>query len=86
MQTRNPFVDDFAKMMSGAAGAAQAAGEEFRALVRSMTERFVGDMDLAKRAEVEALKAVARDALQKAEALEKRVAELESRASTKQTS
>ena len=25
MQTRNPFIDDFSKMFSGAAGAAQAA-------------------------------------------------------------
>ena len=83
MQTRNPFMDDFAKMFSGAAGAAQAAGEEFRALIRSQMERFIADMDLAKREEVEALKALARSALEKAEALEKRVVELEGRSSTK---
>jgi BMFP domain-containing protein YqiC len=82
MQTRNPFMDDFSKMFSGAAGAAQAAGEEFRALIRSQMERFVADMDLAKRDEVEALKTLARSALEKAEALEKRVAELEGRPTT----
>lgn len=87
MQTRNPFMDDFAKMMGGAAGAAQAAGEEFRALIRSQMERFINDMDLAKREEVEALKALARSALEKAEALAKRVEELEKNAaSTKNSS
>ena len=40
-------------------------------------ERFVADMDLAKRDEVEALKTLARNALEKVEALEQRVAELE---------
>ena len=79
MQTRNPFMDDFSKMFSGAAGAAQAAGEEFRALIRSQMERFVADMDLAKREEVEALKTLARNALEKVEVLEQRVAELEGR-------
>ena len=86
MQTRNPFMDDFSKMFSGAASAAQAAGEEFRALIRSQMERFVADMDLAKRDEVEALKTLARSALEKVEALETRVAELEHRPSTKTSS
>ena len=82
MQTRNPFMDDFSKMMGGAAGAAQAAGEEFRAAIRSQMERFVADMDLAKRDEVEALKSLARTALERVELLENRVAELEAGPST----
>ena len=44
-------------------------------------ERFVADMDLAKREEVEALKTLARNALEKVEVLEQRVAELEGRPS-----
>lgn len=79
MQTRNPIMADISRMMQGAAGMAQAANDEAKALFRSMAERVVADMDLAKREEVEALKAVARSAVEKAEALEKRVAELESR-------
>ncbi|HVY88120.1 MAG TPA: accessory factor UbiK family protein [Hyphomonadaceae bacterium] len=79
MQTRNPFMDDFSKLMQGASGVAQAANDEAKALFRSMTERIVSNMDLAKREEVEALKAVARSAVEKADALEKRVAELEAR-------
>ena len=79
MQTRNPIMDDLSRVMAGAAGMAQAANDEAKALFRSMMERVINEMDLAKREEVEALKAVARSAVEKAEALEKRVAELEAR-------
>lgn len=79
MQSRNAFMDDISKVMQGAAGMAQAANDEAKALFRSMTERAVADADLAKREEVEALKTLARNALEKAEALEKRVAELEAK-------
>jgi len=72
-------MDDLSRVMAGAAGVAQAANDEAKALFRSMMERVINEMDLAKREEVEALKAVARSAVEKAEALEKRVAELEAR-------
>jgi BMFP domain-containing protein YqiC len=81
MQSRNPFLDDFSKLAQGAAGAAQAAGDEVRALFRSQGERMATDLDLVRREEVEALKTLARTAIEKAEALEKRVAELEARLS-----
>jgi BMFP domain-containing protein YqiC len=48
-------------------------------MFRSVTERVVADADLAKREEVEALKTLARTALERADALEKRVAELEAK-------
>jgi BMFP domain-containing protein YqiC len=79
MQSRNPFMDDMAKMAQGVAGMAQAANDEAKALFRSVTERVAADADLAKREEVEALKVLARTALERAEALEKRVAELEAK-------
>jgi BMFP domain-containing protein YqiC len=69
-------------MMAGAAGMAQAANDEAKALFRSMAERITAEMDLAKREEVEALKTLARSAVEKAEALEKRIAELEARLSS----
>ena len=77
MQTRNPAFDDISRLMSGAAGMAQAAGDEMKTLFRSQTERLVADMDLARRDEVEALKTLARTALEKIEALEQKVASLE---------
>lgn len=79
MQTKSPLMDDFARIMQGAAGMAQAANDEVKALFRSVVERTVADADLAKREEVEALKTLARSALERAEALEKRVAELEAK-------
>jgi BMFP domain-containing protein YqiC len=82
MQTRNPIFDDISRMATGAAGMAQAAGDEMKALWRSQMERFVAEMDLAKRDEIEALKAIARSALEKSEALERRVAELEAKLAT----
>lgn len=81
MQTRNPFMDDISRMMQGAASMGQAANSEARAMFRSMGERIVAEMDLARREEVDALKALARSAVEKAEALEKRVTELEARLS-----
>jgi BMFP domain-containing protein YqiC len=77
MQSRSPILDDLSKMMQGAAAMGQAANDEAKALFKSFGERMVGDMDLARRDEVEALKTLARNALEKAEALEKRVAGLE---------
>jgi BMFP domain-containing protein YqiC len=79
VQTRNPIIDDMSRVMQGAAGMAQAANDEAKALFRSAAQRVVADMDLAKREEVEALKALARAAIEKAEALERRVAELEAK-------
>ena len=79
VQTRNPIMDDISRVMQGAAGMAQAANDEAKALFRSAAQRVVADMDLAKREEVEALKALARSAIERAEALEKRVAELEAK-------
>ena len=79
MQSRNAFMDDISRVMQGAAGMAQAANDEARALFRSAAERLVAEADLAKREEVEALKILARTALERAEALEKRVAELEAK-------
>ena len=79
MQTRNPFLDDISKLAQGAAGAAQAAGDEVRALFRSQGERMATDLDLVRREEVEALKTLARTAIERAEALEARVAQLEAR-------
>lgn len=79
MQSKNPIFDDMARLMSGAAGAAQAAGEEMRTFFKAQSERVVADMDLARKDEVEALKALARAALERVEALERRIADLENK-------
>lgn len=78
MAQQNPLLDDLAGLMTGAMGAARSAGEEARAVMRGRAERFIADMDLAGRDEVDALKALAQAAFERVEALEARVAALES--------
>jgi BMFP domain-containing protein YqiC len=79
MQTKNPFLDDFARLMTNAAGAAQGMGEELQAVIRAQAERFVADMDLVRRDEYEAMKELAETAATRAEAAEERLAALETR-------
>lgn len=57
MQTRNPILDEFAKLTTGAMGLAQAAGEEAKTAFRAQTDRMVAEMDLVRRDEFDALKA-----------------------------
>ena len=76
MATTNPLLDDIAGLMTGALGAARTAGEEAKTAAQARVRALIADMDLAGRDEVEALKALAVSALEKVEALEKRVAEL----------
>ncbi|KCZ45656.1 MULTISPECIES: accessory factor UbiK family protein [Hyphomonas] len=82
MATTNPLLDDIAGLMTGALGAARTAGEEAKTAAQARVRALIADMDLAGRDEVEALKALAVSALEKVEALEKRVAELEAAANT----
>lgn len=76
MQTRNPILDDLSRLAAGAAGAAQAAGEEAKTLFRSGADRIIADMDLASREEVAALKDSLAAALARIDSLEKEVADL----------
>ncbi len=57
MQTRNPILDEFAKLSTSAMGLAQAAGEEAKAAFRAQTDRVAAEMDLVRRDEHDALKA-----------------------------
>ena len=57
MQTKNPFMDEFAKLTTGAMGLAQAASEEAKTAFRAQTDRMVAELDLVRRDEFDALKA-----------------------------
>lgn len=57
MQTRNPFLDEFAKLTTNAMGLAQAAGEEAKTALRAQADRLAAEFDLVRRDEFEALKA-----------------------------
>lgn len=77
MQTRNPLLNDFADLMTDAFGAAQAMGEEARAVFRARADRMVADMDLVAREEFDAVKAALDESRSEIEALKARIETLE---------
>lgn len=73
MQTKNPIFDEAAKFVTGAMGAAQAAGDEAKGLLRAQTDRVIADMDLVSREEFDVLKAMLLASQERVEALEAKV-------------
>lgn len=73
----NRIFDDFAKLMTDAAGVAQGARREVETALKAQAERFMSDMDIVSREEHEAVKTMAVRALDKIEELEARLAVLE---------
>ncbi|MCH9807945.1 MAG: accessory factor UbiK family protein [Alphaproteobacteria bacterium] len=76
-QTSNRIFDDFAKMMTDAAGAAQGVQREVETVIRAQGEKFLRDMDVVSREDFEAVRAMAEKAREQNESLESRVAALE---------
>lgn len=81
MQSENPFVADFVKMMNSAAGTLAGMGREARDGARERFKEFMGEMDFVSREEFDAVKDMAATARAEAEALKARVAVLEAKAS-----
>ena len=78
-QTRNRFFDEASRLMNDAAGVAQGVRREFDTMFRSQAERVLGDLDVVRRDEFEAVKDMARLAREENAALKARVAALEAR-------
>ncbi|AMN52295.1 pyrroline-5-carboxylate reductase [Roseibium algicola] len=76
-QGPNRLLDDFAKLMTDAAGVAQGARREVETAFRAQAERFLSDMDVVSREEHEAVKEMAVRALDRIDELESRIAKLE---------
>jgi BMFP domain-containing protein YqiC len=79
MQTDNRFLDDLARIASGAVGTLQGVKAEIDGLVRREMERLLSGMELVRRDEFDAVKAMAAAARQENERLAARIAELEGR-------
>jgi len=77
--TSSRFFDDLAKMMTGAAGAAQGLRREFDTLVQNQIERVLNNLEIVKREDFEAVRAMAQKAREENDRLAARIAELESR-------
>jgi BMFP domain-containing protein YqiC len=76
-QTSNRLYDEFARLMTEAAGVAQGVRREAGSVMRTQMERLVADLDLVKREEFEVVRELASNARAENEKLMKRVAELE---------
>ena len=75
----NRIMDEFAKLMTDAAGAAQGVRKEVETAFHAQAERWMNSMDLIKREEFEAVREMAVKAREENDALSARIAELEAR-------
>lgn len=78
-QGPNRILDDFAKLMTDAAGAVQGVGKEVETAFKSQAERWLNSMDIVKREEFEAVREMAIKAREENDALSARIAELEAK-------
>ena len=76
-QTNSRFFDEFARLMTNAAGAAQGVRQEVDTLFKTQAERALRELDVVPREEFDAVREMAVKARQQNETLEMRIAELE---------
>ena len=77
MAGTSKLMDDFARLVTDATGAAQGVRREVETAVRTQIERILRDMDVARREEVDVLRDMVTDLRAENEALAVRVAALE---------
>jgi BMFP domain-containing protein YqiC len=82
-QTRNPILDDMARLMTDAAGLAQGVKREAETVMRTQMERLLSTMDVVTREEFEAVREMAIMAREDNERLQARIATLEAQLGTK---
>jgi BMFP domain-containing protein YqiC len=78
-QTTGRIYDEFAKLMTDAAGVAQGVRREVDSVVRSQAERILRELDYVRREEFEAVKEMAAKARDENDRLAERLAALEAR-------
>lgn len=79
MQVDNKFIDDLARVATGALGTLAGARQEVETRLREQFERFLANMDLVTREEFEVVQAMAVKAREEQETLAGRCALLEAR-------
>jgi len=80
MQSDNPMVSDFVKMMNSAAGTFAGMTREAREATREKLKGAFGGMDFVTREEFDAVKEMASKAREENEKLAERIAALEAKA------
>jgi BMFP domain-containing protein YqiC len=79
MTTQNRLLDDFARLITDAAGAAQGVRREVETVVKTQAQRLLADMDLVSREEFEAVREMAIMAREENDRLAARLAALEAK-------
>ena len=79
MNQSNRILDDFSRLVTDVAGAAQGLRREAETVARSQMERLLREMDLVTREEFEAQREIAVAAREEADRLGARLADLEGR-------
>lgn len=77
MQSNNRFLDDLARMASGAVGAAAGVRTEIEAMIRDRLQRLLAESDVVPREEFEVVRAMATKARVEQEEMAERIAKLE---------
>jgi BMFP domain-containing protein YqiC len=81
----NRILDEFARLMTDAAGAAQGVRREAETVFRAQAERILNSMDVVQREEFEAVRDMAVKAREENATLAARVEALEARLAAAQT-
>lgn len=79
----NRILDELAKLMTDAAGAAQGVRREAETAIQAQLERLINSMDLVKREEFEAVREMAAKAREENDALSARLDQLEKKLAAK---
>lgn len=75
----NRVLDDFAKLFTDAAGAAQGVRREVETAFRAQAERLLNSMDIVQREDFEAVRDMAAKARTESDALKSKIKALEAR-------
>ena len=78
MQSENPMIADFVKMMNGAAGTLAGMGREAEAGFKERVKEWIAGMDFVSREEFEAVKAMAAAARDEVDELKAKIEALAS--------
>ena len=78
-QTSGRFIDEFARLVTDAAGVAHGVRREAETVVKSQAERLLATMIVVTREEFEAVRDMAALAREENDALRRRIAALEAR-------
>jgi BMFP domain-containing protein YqiC len=79
VQSKNPLLNDFSKLLTGAFGIAQNAKSEMETIVSSTLERWISERNFVNREEFDAVRLMAQKAAERNEELEDKLLKLESK-------